>query len=176
MNFKYEEIQWKDSLKMDRKQQPGMCFIFLGSFFYLHHSRNGMLCRMNGFKNQDPYEEARRHLWLVSWLFSVFSTGNLLLRTMAIGMVAKPGQAYLGCLKHLSSRPWPQSTAEEDEEQQTDRPGRGRGARKGCRGWWSICSGLAHTASVSIWHAHAHSLHLQNRDFKHRNQQVRSPN
>lgn len=87
-----------------------------------------MLCRMTGFKNQDPYEEARRHLWLVSWLFSVFSTGNFLLRTMAIGMVAKPEQAYLGCLKHLSSRPWPQSTAEEDEGQQIDRSGRGQGA------------------------------------------------
>ena len=58
----------------------------------------------------------------------MFSTRNLLLRTMARGMVAEPGQAYLGCLKHLSSCPWPQSTAEEDEEQQMDRPGRGQGA------------------------------------------------
>lgn len=111
-----------------------------------------------GFKNQDPYEEARRHLWLVSWLFSVSSTGNLLLRTMAIGMVAKPGQAYLGRLKHLSSRPWPQVQQRRMRSSRWIRPGRGQGARKGCRGWWSISAlGWAHTASVSIWHAHAHS-------------------
>lgn len=112
---------------MDRKQQPGMCFIFLVSFSICTTAETECSVEWLGLKIKIP---TKRLEGICDWCpdCSLLSTRNLLLRTMAIGMVAKPGQAYLGCLKHLSSCPWPQSTAEEDEEQQMDRPGRGQGA------------------------------------------------
>lgn len=60
------------------------------------------------------------------------------------------GQAYLGRLKHLSSVLTPKSTAEEDEEQQMDRPGRGREQGKDAEAGGASALGWAHTASVGI--------------------------
>lgn len=122
---------------MDRKQQPGMWFIFLVSLFLCTTAKTECSVARLGLKIKTYTKmlEGICDRCLDHALCSAPGTfsSRLWPARGQVGVVAKPGQAYLGCLKHLSSCPWPQSTAEEDGEQHVDSPGRGQGAlqRKG---------------------------------------------
>lgn len=167
---------------MDRKQQPGMWCIFLVSFSLCTTAKTECSVEWLGLKIK-IYTKTPQGIcdWCREYtLCPAPGTFSWWLRPAEgqVRMVAKPEQAHLWCLKHVSWCPWCPRGSIGGWRAPCGLARMGAGStseegKKGCWGWASSIGfpGLLHTVYISIWHAQ--SLHLLNHDFKHRNQQIK---
>lgn len=165
---------------MDRKQQPEMWFVFLLSFSLCTTIETECSIEWVGLKIK-IYTKMLEGI--CDWCCLSLAPGTFSWWPWPaqgqVWMVAKP--EHTSDAERISHHvPDAQRVAEEDGEHHTNWLGWGQGAPQGERGGdagdgWVLVM-LGWSTSTFISDVHTHSLCISRTDFKHRNQQIRSPN
>lgn len=169
---------------MDRKQQPEMWFVFLVSFSLCITAQTECSVEWRGL-NIKVYTKMLEGIW--DWfcehtLCPAPGTFSWWLWP-AEGPVRTVAKPEYTCDAERISHHVPNAQKQQRRMESTTWTGQDEG-REHLRGREEAMQGMGeHWLSWAgshsldyIWHAHAQFLHLQNCDFKHRNQQSKCPN